>query len=176
MKLSSLAKSAAGFAANLKTIAGEGTAIGKAAAVAETTINTYKAATGAYASLASIPYVGPALGAAAAAAAVVAGLANVKKILAVQNPNGGDKATGNSAGSAVSVPRASYNPEIGKGLVSRDNATGTQSSVASGVQQGINAAPVQPVFVRVVMHYAGDDGTFLPDPEYPARLSVHARL
>lgn len=138
---------AAGFAANLKTIAGEGTAIGKAAAVAETTINTYKAATGAYASLASIPYVGPALGAAAAAAAVVAGLANVKKILSVQNPNGGDKVTASPGGGGVSVPRASYNPEIGKGLVSRDNATGTQSSVASGVQQGMNAAPVQPVLV-----------------------------
>lgn len=55
-------------------------AIGKAAAVAQATIQTYTAATAAYASLASIPYVGPALGAAAAAAAIVAGLANIAKI------------------------------------------------------------------------------------------------
>jgi hypothetical protein len=56
--------------------------IGKAAAIARATIETYQAATGAYASLASIPYVGPALGAAAAAAAIAAGLANVAQIRA----------------------------------------------------------------------------------------------
>ena len=54
--------------------------IGKAAAIVNATIQTYVAATGAYASLASIPIVGPALGIAAAAAAVVAGIANVRKI------------------------------------------------------------------------------------------------
>lgn len=55
-------------------------AIGKAAAIAQAMIQTYSAATSAYAAMASIPYVGPALGAAAAAAAVVAGLANVQAI------------------------------------------------------------------------------------------------
>lgn len=55
-------------------------AVGKAAAIAQAMINTYQAATGAYSSLASIPYVGPALGAAAAAAAIAAGLANVQQI------------------------------------------------------------------------------------------------
>lgn len=54
--------------------------VGKAAAIAQTTIKTYEAATSAYASLAGIPYVGPALGIAAAAAAIAAGLANVRKI------------------------------------------------------------------------------------------------
>jgi len=56
--------------------------IGKAAAIANAVVNTYQAATGAYASLAAIPYVGPALGAAAAAAAIVAGMANVAQIRA----------------------------------------------------------------------------------------------
>jgi tape measure domain-containing protein len=55
-------------------------AIGKAAAIAQTVINTYRAATGAYAAMASIPYVGPFLGVAAAGAAVAAGLANVQAI------------------------------------------------------------------------------------------------
>ena len=55
-------------------------AIGKAAAITQAIINTYQAATAAYASLAGIPYVGPALGAAAAAAAVAAGMANVAQI------------------------------------------------------------------------------------------------
>jgi len=54
--------------------------IGRAAAIAGATIDTYKAATGAYASLAGVPYVGPALGAAAAAAAISVGLANVQRI------------------------------------------------------------------------------------------------
>jgi phage-related minor tail protein len=54
--------------------------VGKAAAIAQATINTYQAATGAYSAMASIPYVGPILGAIAAAAAIVAGLANVAQI------------------------------------------------------------------------------------------------
>lgn len=55
-------------------------AVGKAAAIAQTTIQTYQAAMGAYASLAAIPIVGPVLGAAAAAAAIVVGMQNVAQI------------------------------------------------------------------------------------------------
>lgn len=69
-------------------LVGEETAAGKAMSVAMATIDTYKAANSAYASMAGIPIVGPALGAAAAAAAIVAGIANVKNILAV---DAGDK-------------------------------------------------------------------------------------
>jgi hypothetical protein len=54
--------------------------VGKAAAIAQTTIETYKSATSAYSAMAGIPYVGPALGIAAAAAAIAAGLANVRAI------------------------------------------------------------------------------------------------
>lgn len=71
-------------------------AIGKAAAIAQATINTYQAATGAYSSLASIPYVGPALGAAAAAAAVAAGLANIAQIRSAN--------TGFMTGGSFTVP------------------------------------------------------------------------
>lgn len=66
---------------SLSSILGEQTAAGKAAAVAQATIDTYMAANSAYSAMAGIPVVGPALGAAAAAAAVIAGIANVKKIL-----------------------------------------------------------------------------------------------
>lgn len=55
-------------------------AIGKAAAISKTIIDTYSSATAAYKALADIPYVGPVLGAAAAAAAIAAGLANVARI------------------------------------------------------------------------------------------------
>lgn len=59
----------------------------KAFAVAETVIQTYRAAQGAYAALAPIPVVGPALGAAAAAAALAAGFARVEQIRNT-NPGG----------------------------------------------------------------------------------------
>ena len=72
----------------LKTALGEGNALYKAAAITETVINTYKAATGAYSALAAIPIVGPALGVAAAAAAVGAGMANVAKIRSAREQGG----------------------------------------------------------------------------------------
>lgn len=68
---------------NAAQIIGEETKAGKALMIASTIMNTYASATEAYKSMAGIPYVGPALGAAAAAAAITAGLANVKQIMAV---------------------------------------------------------------------------------------------
>lgn len=91
----------------LKTFAnvlGETTAEGKALAVAAATIDTYKAAQSAYASLSGIPVVGPALGAAAAAAAIASGLATVNKILSVQVPN---SSGGGSVPSAPPMTRPS---------------------------------------------------------------------
>ena len=71
---------ASSTAGNLSKIMGEQTVAGKAFAVIQATIDTYKGATSAYASLAGIPVVGPALGAVAAGAAIAAGIANVKAI------------------------------------------------------------------------------------------------
>lgn len=73
---------------NLSTILGEETAAGKAAAIAATTISTYQSAQDSYKSLAGIPVIGPALGAAAAGAAIVSGIAQVKKIASVKTPKG----------------------------------------------------------------------------------------
>jgi hypothetical protein len=64
----------------------EAFAIGKAAAIAQATINTYLAATAAFAALAGIYIVGPTLGAIAAAAAIAAGLVNVGNIARQQMP------------------------------------------------------------------------------------------
>lgn len=72
----------------LKTALGEGNALYKAAAITQTIIETYKGATAAYASLATIPIVGPALGVAAAAAVTAAGLANVGKIRSAREQGG----------------------------------------------------------------------------------------
>jgi microcompartment protein CcmK/EutM len=64
----------------------KGFEIAKAFRIAETLMNTYSAAMGAYNAMASIPYVGPALGIAAAAAATAAGLANVANIISQKPP------------------------------------------------------------------------------------------
>lgn len=58
----------------------KGYKIAQAAAVAQTTIDTYTSATAAYKSLVGIPYVGPALAVAAAGAAVAAGFMNIQRI------------------------------------------------------------------------------------------------
>jgi len=72
--------------------------IQKAANIANATIDTYKAAQGAYASLSGVPIVGPVLGAAAAGVAVTAGLINIKKI-ASTSFNGGSSGGGGSTSS-----------------------------------------------------------------------------
>lgn len=116
---------------NLATILGKESAAGKAAAVAQATIDTYKAATSAYSSLAGIPVVGPALGAVAAGAAVVAGLANVKKIVStktakVENaPNPGYASgiiglSGIGSGTSDSIPA---NLSVGESVI---NARSTE--------------------------------------------------
>lgn len=89
---------------SLSSILGEESKAGKAFAVAQATIDTYKAANSAYASMAGIPVVGPGLGAAAAAAAVLAGIANVKKILEVQD-DGKETSTPSSSNVSQSIVR-----------------------------------------------------------------------
>ena len=81
---------------NIASVLGEESKAGKAAAIAQTTIESYKGATAAYASLAGIPIVGPGLGAVAAAAALVAGFKNVQSI----------QKQGPSVGGASSAPSA----------------------------------------------------------------------
>lgn len=117
---------ASDFFGNLETIFGENTKIGKAAAVAQATVDTYKGATSAYASLAPIPVVGPALGATAASAAIAAGIANVKNILKTKSGLKGDSGgiSGTSTPSSTASPRTSnVNPSIGQGIVTRDGET-----------------------------------------------------
>lgn len=81
--------------------------VAKAAKIAEATINTYSAATGAYNAMAAIPMVGPALGAVAAGIAVAAGLANIKKIASAKfmgSGGGGDGGAGSGGAPDVAKP------------------------------------------------------------------------
>ena len=142
----------ADFAANIATIAGKNTAIGRAAAVASTLINTYASATAAYKSLAGIPVVGPALGIAAAAAAVVSGLASVKQILSVKSGLPGDSSSSSASGGASSTVtpavRSVVNPEIGQGIVSRSASQADSNSVRNGVlSANADSSPIVAVVV-----------------------------
>ncbi len=71
---------------NLATIFGEESKAGKAAAIAQTTIDTLVSARAAFKSLAGIPVVGPVLGGIAAAAALATGFRTIKEIQSVGPP------------------------------------------------------------------------------------------
>jgi hypothetical protein len=89
-------------------LAGQETATGKALAIAQATIDTYMGATSAYAAAAKIdPIV---LAPLAAAGAIAAGLANVRRIVAVKVPGGGGGGSAPSGGGAPSVPQ--FNPAV----------------------------------------------------------------
>ena len=118
------------ISSTLKNVAkaiGEHTVAGKAAAIAAVTIDTYMSATAAFKSLAGIPVVGPALGAIAAAAAIVAGLKNVKAILAVKTPA---IAAGSSEPGFVDIPSPSM-PSTGGALPSIGDGGGIPPDIAS---------------------------------------------
>lgn len=83
-------------------------AIGKAAAIAQATMNTYQAATGAFAALAGIPIIGPALATASAGAIIVAGLANVAQIAGVGFETGGFTGVGGNKEVAGVVHRNEF--------------------------------------------------------------------
>ena len=82
--------------------------------IAQALISTYESANSAFGSLASIPVVGPALGAVAAAGAVVAGLANVKKIKSTTfSGGGGDQSNSYSGvGDAAAGPPTPTAPQL----------------------------------------------------------------
>lgn len=81
---------------------GEQTGVGKALAVISATISTITSAQKAYESTIGIPFVGPVLAPINAGLAIANGIKNVKKIMAVQVPNGG------GAGSNVAMPTNSF--------------------------------------------------------------------
>ncbi|MFQ5442704.1 MAG: hypothetical protein ACE5EB_08290 [Thermodesulfobacteriota bacterium] len=72
----------------------------KATAIAQTVIDTYRAAQSAYAAMAGIPVVGPALGVAAAAAAIAAGLARVEQIRSTELGGGASISSSGTANPA----------------------------------------------------------------------------
>lgn len=124
----------------------EAFSIGQKAAIAQATVNTFMSATEAYASLASIPYVGPILGAAAAAAAVAAGFVNIQQISSQsfqahggmdEVPQSGDNQSFTlSAGERVVQPTA--NKDLTDFLAQQKNGGTTNNSNASNYAITVN--------------------------------------
>lgn len=135
---------------------------GQAAAIGLAIVDTYKAATGAYAAMASIPYVGPFLGAAAAAAAVVAGMANVSKIRSQQPPGfrtGGSMVVGGGGGH--DSKRVSFDATPGEIIqVNTPSQAKAMERIAARMEQdGTGGPKVQNLNVTVVQQGRPDRKT-----------------
>lgn len=120
---------------NLANILGEESAAGKAAAIAAATIDTYQSANASYKSLAGIPIVGPALGAVAAGAAIVSGLATVKKITSTKIPS--NKSV--SAPSGGSAPRTSVSQPPAFNVVGASDTNQLAEAIGSQSQEPVKA-------------------------------------
>jgi hypothetical protein len=128
------------------SLVGEGSAVGKAAAVASATIQTYTSATAAYASVVGVPFVGPILAPIAAGVAVAAGIMNVKKILSTKTPGGGGSGGGGSVPSAPAIPTAPpINPTAGIGAAAQGQQI--QNQITLGDQQGASGPSVVKAYV-----------------------------
>ena len=114
---------------------GQQTAAGKAAAIAEATIQTYLSAQKAYQSTVGIPIVGPVLAPINAGLAIAAGIKNIKAITAVKTPDGGGGGGGNVSNSFTSGAQApSFNVVGNSGMnqLAQIQQTPIQAYVVSG--------------------------------------------
>ena len=124
------------------SIVGEGSAIGKSAALAQVAIDTYGSATAAYKSVVGIPIVGPALAPVAAGVAVAAGLMSAKKIVSTKIP--GNKSAGGAP--SISVPSApAFNPTAA--LEAGAGADTAENQVTLGEQTGSSGPSVVRAYV-----------------------------
>lgn len=104
------------------SLLGESTDAGKAAAIASTTISTYLAAQGAYASQMAIPTPdAPFRAALAAGLAIASGLKNVQSIISVETPGGG----GGGATPVAETPRAPTFNVVGTSAASTNQIANT---------------------------------------------------
>ena len=122
-------------------IAGEQSAVGKAAAVASATMNTYQAATNA---LANTP-APPPFPQIAAGIAIVSGLMNVKKILSTKTPAGGGGG-GGATPTAPAMPSGPvFDPNAALSAASANQTGG--GDITLGDQQGSTGATIVKAYV-----------------------------
>lgn len=117
---------------------GEQTAAGKAAAIAQATIDTYLSAQKAYQATIGIPIVGPVLAPINAGIAIAAGIKNIKAIASVPAPGGGGPEpsvpSGNNFGGTMQTQAPSFNVVGNSGInqLAQLQQTPVQAYVVSG--------------------------------------------
>jgi len=128
----------------LAQLFGENTALGKAMAVASTTISTIVSAQKAYESAQQLPFgIGAIIGPINAGLAIASGIKSVKNILAVKIPNTGG---GGSAGASmpnVSIPSAPpLPPTMGSTLINQEqvNTIGNSTARAYVVESDVTGS------------------------------------
>ena len=128
---------------SLIDLVGEGSAVGKAAAIAQATIDTYTSATAAYSSVVGVPFVGPTLAPIAAGIAVAAGLASIKKIVSTKIPGG------RGGGSVPSITVPTGGPPVDPNAAIAGSASGQDQNnqITLGEQQGSGGANVIRAYV-----------------------------
>jgi len=122
---------------NIAELFGKQTAAGKAAAVAEATIQMYLSAQKAYSSTIGIPVVGPVLAPVNAALAIAAGIKNIKAITSVKVPNdtgggGNPPATGGGGGASIISPSFNVVGNSGINQLAQLQQTPSKAYVVSG--------------------------------------------
>jgi hypothetical protein len=126
----------------LSQLMGEQTGVGKALAVASTTISTITSAQKAYESAQALPFgLGAIIGPINAGIAIATGIMNVKKILAVKIPNasGGTGGASLPSNSATSNPTPPITPQMGTTLMNQDqvNSMGNVTARAYVVESDV---------------------------------------
>lgn len=117
---------------------GEQSKAGKAAAIAEATINMFLSAQKAYSSTVGIPFVGPVLAPINAGLAIAAGIKNIKSIASVKTPGGGGPdpsipSTNSFAGTAqMQAPSFNVVGNSGINQLAQLQQTPVQAYVVSG--------------------------------------------
>ena len=125
---------ASSFMGGISQLFDQGTAVGKAAAVADTLINTYR---GAQAAFAQTPG-GIGIKVAAAALSTAIGLKNVQKILATKKGSGGGG--GSASSSVASAPIANaVAPTISSSAIAGQTATSTAQTTSNAVSGQIQS-------------------------------------
>jgi hypothetical protein len=114
---------------------GRESAAGKAAAIAQATIDTYLSAQKAYTATIGVPVVGPVLAPINAGLAIAAGIKNIKAITAVKVPNGGGgggNLSNSFGGSAAQAPNFNVVGNSGMNQLAQIQQQPIQAYVVSG--------------------------------------------
>jgi hypothetical protein len=137
-KIADMNEALAATASTLGQVAdlfGRESAAGKAAAIAQATIDTYLSAQKAYTATVGVPIVGPVLAPINAGLAIAAGIKNIKAIAAVKTPDGGGGGGGNLSNNFTSGAQApSFNVVGNSGMnqLAQIQQTPIQAYVVSG--------------------------------------------